>query len=48
MEQEKILSEDGFKQIERDIKDTVTDCAEFAQASPEPDPSELWTDILVD
>ena len=23
------------------------DTAEFAQHSPEPDPSELWTDVLV-
>ncbi|MDE1901881.1 MAG: pyruvate dehydrogenase (acetyl-transferring) E1 component subunit alpha, partial [Alphaproteobacteria bacterium] len=44
---EKALSEDGLKLIEREVKDTVTDAAEFAQSSPEPDASELWTDILV-
>ncbi|MDR3448996.1 MAG: pyruvate dehydrogenase (acetyl-transferring) E1 component subunit alpha, partial [Alphaproteobacteria bacterium] len=48
MVKEKALNEDGFKQIEREVKDIVNDCAEFAQTSPEPDPSELWTDILVD
>jgi pyruvate dehydrogenase E1 component alpha subunit len=30
------------------VKDVVSDAAEFAQNSPEPDLSELWTDILVD
>ena len=48
MTKEKILSEDGFKLIEREVKDIVNDSAVFAQTSPEPDPSELWTDILVD
>jgi pyruvate dehydrogenase E1 component alpha subunit len=48
MLKEKVLSEDGFKLIEREIKDIVNDSAEFAQSSPEPAVSELWTDILVD
>ena len=48
MLKEKILSEDAFKLIEREVKDIVNDSAEFAQTSPEPDPSELWTDVLVD
>lgn len=48
MLKEKTLSEDGFKLIEREVKDIVTDAAEFAQSSPEPDVSELWTDILVE
>jgi len=26
----------------------VTEAAEFAQHSPEPDPSELYTDVLVE
>jgi len=26
----------------------VTASADFAQQSPEPDPSELWTDVLVE
>ena len=34
--------------IDREIKDIVSDAAEFAQNSPEPDPAELWTDILVE
>ena len=32
----------SFEGFEVDI---VTEAAEFAQISPEPDPSELWTDI---
>ena len=28
--------------------DIIADAAEFAQASPEPDPSELWTDVLAE
>jgi pyruvate dehydrogenase E1 component alpha subunit len=37
--------EDELKQIDAEIRATVTDAAEFAQSDPEPDPAELWTDI---
>ncbi len=37
-----------LKEIDREIKDIVSGATEFAQNSPEPDPSELWTDVLVD
>ncbi|MCE9507514.1 MAG: pyruvate dehydrogenase (acetyl-transferring) E1 component subunit alpha [Alphaproteobacteria bacterium] len=40
--------EDDFKKADKDVKDVVNASAEFAQASPEPDPSELWTDVLVE
>lgn len=40
-------NEDELKQIDRDIRGVVTASAEFAQASPEPDPSELMTDIYL-
>jgi pyruvate dehydrogenase E1 component alpha subunit len=40
--------EDELKQIDRDIRAVVTESAEFAQASPEPDPSELMTDIYIE
>lgn len=40
--------EDKLKEIDREVKAIVTEAAEFAQQSPEPDPSELWTDILVE
>jgi len=35
-------------EIEARVKAVVTEAAEFAQTSPEPDVSELWTDILVE
>jgi pyruvate dehydrogenase E1 component alpha subunit len=37
-----------LKQIDREVKEIVTASAEFAQQSPEPDPSELWTDVLIE
>ncbi len=40
--------EDDFKVIEKDVKAIVQEAADFALQSPEPDPSELWTDILVE
>tara|TARA_R110002020_G_scaffold36894_4_gene110895 strand:- start:4612 stop:5751 length:1140 start_codon:yes stop_codon:yes gene_type:complete len=40
------LSEDEIKKIDKDVRDIVNDAAEFAQSDPEPDPSELWTDIV--
>ncbi len=41
-------SEDELKQIDRDIRAVVTESATFAQESPEPDPSELMTDIYIE
>ncbi|PZU86841.1 MAG: pyruvate dehydrogenase (acetyl-transferring) E1 component subunit alpha [Shinella sp.] len=40
-------SEDELKQIDKDVRDIVADSADFAQADPEPDVSELYTDILL-
>ncbi|MBL8560159.1 MAG: pyruvate dehydrogenase (acetyl-transferring) E1 component subunit alpha [Hyphomonadaceae bacterium] len=40
--------EESLKEIDREIRVIVTASAEFAQESPEPDPSELMTDILVE
>ena len=34
-----------LKAVDKKVRDTVTEAAEFAQAGPEPDPSELWTDV---
>ncbi|MDR3498579.1 MAG: pyruvate dehydrogenase (acetyl-transferring) E1 component subunit alpha [Parvibaculum sp.] len=39
-------SEDELKEIDKEIRAVVAEAAEFAQASPEPDPKELWTDVL--
>lgn len=43
-----IASEDDLKAIDKDIKAIVADAADFAMNTPEPDPSELYTDILID
>ena len=45
---DKVIDEAGLKNIDREIKDIVSIATEFAQTSPEPDPSEMWTDVLVD
>ncbi|HEV7245644.1 MAG TPA: pyruvate dehydrogenase (acetyl-transferring) E1 component subunit alpha [Shinella sp.] len=43
----KWASEDDLKKIDKDVRDIVADSADFAQADPEPDASELYTDILL-
>ncbi|MBW8319032.1 MAG: pyruvate dehydrogenase (acetyl-transferring) E1 component subunit alpha [Arenimonas sp.] len=40
-------SEEELKAIDKDVRDIVADSADFAQADPEPDVSELYTDILL-
>jgi len=44
----KVTTEEALKDIDREIKAVVMEAATFAQESPEPDPSELYTDILVE
>jgi pyruvate dehydrogenase E1 component alpha subunit len=41
----KVADEAKLKDFDREIKEIVSAATEFAQQSPEPDPSELWTDI---
>ncbi len=41
------ITEDELKVIDKDIRRMVTEAADFAESSPEPDVSELYTDILV-
>jgi len=41
-----VLSEDDAKKIEKDVNDLVDEAVAFAEASPEPEPSELFTDIF--
>jgi pyruvate dehydrogenase E1 component alpha subunit len=41
-----VADEAKLKDIDKEVKDIVTAAAEFAQDSPEPDPSELWTEVL--
>ncbi|MBI1384957.1 MAG: pyruvate dehydrogenase (acetyl-transferring) E1 component subunit alpha [Rhizobiales bacterium] len=42
------VSEDELKEIDKEIRVIVNASADFAQADPEPDPSELWTDVLIE
>lgn len=41
------VTEDAFKAIDKAIRSIVNDAADFAESSPEPDPAELYTDVLV-
>ncbi len=40
-----LATEDDLKSVDKDIKAIVNEAAQFAQDSPEPALSELWTDI---
>ncbi|MCL4673529.1 MAG: pyruvate dehydrogenase (acetyl-transferring) E1 component subunit alpha, partial [Sphingomonadaceae bacterium] len=41
-------SEDDLKAIDKRIRSVVAESADFAENSPEPAPSELYTDVLVE
>jgi pyruvate dehydrogenase E1 component alpha subunit len=41
-------TEDDLKAIDAEIKTIVAEAVQFAQESPEPDPSELYTDVYVE
>ena len=43
-----LADEDSLKAFDREVKGVVTEAAEFAQNSPEPKPSELYTDVLAE
>ncbi|MDD2326404.1 MAG: thiamine pyrophosphate-dependent enzyme, partial [Alphaproteobacteria bacterium] len=43
-----LMDEAQLKDIEKEVKQIVADAATFAQESPQPDPSELYTDILIE
>jgi len=40
--------EDELKAIDAEIKAIVAEAVQFAQESPEPDPSELYTDVYLE
>ena len=42
------VAEDELKKIEQDIRRQVNESADFAESTPEPEPSELYTDVLVE
>jgi pyruvate dehydrogenase E1 component alpha subunit len=39
------MSEQDLKAIDAEVREIVNAAADFAQHDPEPDPSELWTDV---
>ena len=41
------VSEDEIKKIDTEIKTIVVEAADFAEQMPEPEPGELYTDVLV-
>ena len=41
----KYSTEEKLKELDQEIKQLITQAADFAQQSPEPDENELWTDI---
>jgi pyruvate dehydrogenase E1 component alpha subunit len=45
---EGLADEDTFKAIDKEIRGIVNESAQFAQDSPEPDPSELYTDVYLE
>jgi pyruvate dehydrogenase E1 component alpha subunit len=40
------LTEDEFQDMDKEVKEIVAQSVEFAENSPEPDHSEITTDIL--
>jgi pyruvate dehydrogenase E1 component alpha subunit len=42
------VSEKDFEPIEERVKEECLRAVEFSKTSPEPDPSELWTDVLLE
>jgi len=44
----KATDEEGLKRIDSDIKKLISNAADYAQESPEPEISELYTNILVE
>ena len=42
---EGLLTEEGFKELEKRVEDDLNNAVEFAKASPFPDPEDLLTDV---
>jgi pyruvate dehydrogenase E1 component alpha subunit len=43
----KFASEDDLKKIDAEVRRVINEASEFAISDQEPDPSELYTDVLV-
>jgi len=48
MEREGVADDAALKAIDADVKKIVADAAEYARTAPEPDPSELYTDVYAE
>jgi pyruvate dehydrogenase E1 component alpha subunit len=44
--QQGLAGEDELKKIDGAVRDLINEASEFATNDPEPDPSELWTDVV--
>ncbi len=44
----KLADDEALKAIDAEVKGIVADAAEFARTAPEPDPSELYTDVYLE
>jgi pyruvate dehydrogenase E1 component alpha subunit len=42
------MTEADLKPIEAEIRKIVAEAADFSEQTPEPDPAELYTDVLVE
>ena len=42
------VKEDELKALEQEIRKVVNESADYAEQTPEPDPAELYTDVLVE
>lgn len=47
LQKEHGMKEEALKEIDKRVKEIVSNAAEFAKEAPEPDASELWTDVTV-
>jgi pyruvate dehydrogenase E1 component alpha subunit len=45
---ERGITEDRLKELDKQIRSAVSAAADFAESSPEPEPAELYTDVLVE
>jgi len=41
------IDEAGLKDLEKEVRAIVADAADFAESAPQPEPKELYTDVLV-
>jgi pyruvate dehydrogenase E1 component alpha subunit len=48
LESQGLADEAALRAIDGEVKSVIADAAEFARTAPEPDPSELYTDIYTD